>query len=76
MLNLLSFQIDLWGQLRRATESARANLLNADWNRKTVITTVISQVAADYFRLVELDSELEISRSTLATRGESLQLDE
>jgi multidrug efflux system outer membrane protein len=73
-LNLLSFQVDLWGQLRRATEGARANLLSADWNRKTVITTVVSQVAADYFQLLELDSELEISRSTLASRRESLQL--
>lgn len=74
MLNLLSFQIDLWGQLRRATEGARANLLSADWNRKTVITTVVSQVAADYFQLLELDSELVISRSTLQSRRQSLQL--
>jgi multidrug efflux system outer membrane protein len=74
MLNLLSFQVDLWGQLRRATEAARANLLNADWNRKTVITTVVSQVATDYFQLLELDSELRISQSTLATRQESLKL--
>jgi outer membrane protein, multidrug efflux system len=73
-LNLLSFQIDLWGQLRRATEGARASLLSADWNRKTVITTVVSQIAADYFQLLELDSELEISRSTLVTRRQSLQL--
>jgi len=73
-LSLLSFQVDLWGQLRRATEAARANLLNADWNRKTVITTVVSQVAADYFQLLELDSELRISESTLETRQESLKL--
>ncbi len=73
-LNLLSFQIDLWGQLRRATEAARANLLSADWNRKTVITTVVSQVAADYFQLLELDSELQISQSTLETRRASLLL--
>lgn len=73
-LNLLSYQLDLWGQLRRATEAARANLLSADWNRKTVITTVISQVAADYFQLLELDSELEISAQTLETRRESLKL--
>jgi len=73
-LNLLSFQIDLWGQLRRATEAARANLLNADWNRKTVITTVVSQVATDYFELLELDSELRISQSTLVSRQESLKL--
>lgn len=73
-LNLLSFQIDLWGQLRRATEAARANLLSADWNRKTVISIVVSQVATDYFQLLELDSELRISESTLATRQESLKL--
>ena len=73
-LNLLSFQVDLWGQLRRATEAARANLLNADWNRKTVITTVVSQVAANYFQLLELDSELRMSESTLGTRQESLKL--
>jgi multidrug efflux system outer membrane protein len=73
-LNLLSFQVDLWGQLRRATEASRANLLNADWNRKTVITTVVSQVATDYFQLLELDSELRISQSTLASRQESLKL--
>jgi NodT family efflux transporter outer membrane factor (OMF) lipoprotein len=73
-LNLLSFQVDLWGQLRRATEAARANLLSADWNRKTVITTVVSQVATDYFQLLELDSELRISQSTLKLRQESLKL--
>jgi multidrug efflux system outer membrane protein len=73
-LNLLSFQVDLWGQLRRATEAARANLLSTDWNRKTVLTTVVSQVAADYFQLLELDSELEISRNTLQTRRASLEL--
>lgn len=73
-LNLLSFQVDLWGQLRRATEAARANLLSADWNRKTVITTVVSQVATDYFQLLELDSELRISQTTLRTRQESLKL--
>jgi multidrug efflux system outer membrane protein len=73
-LNLLSFQVDLWGQLRRATEASRANLLNADWNRKTVISTVVSQVATDYFQLLELDSELRISQTTLQTRQESFKL--
>src|SRR5580692_10229900 len=73
-LNLLSFQLDLWGQLRRATEAARANLLNADWNRKTVISTVVSQVATDYFQLLELDSELRSSQSTLTSRQESFKL--
>jgi multidrug efflux system outer membrane protein len=73
-LNLLSFEVDLWGRLRRATEAARANLLSADENRKAVITTLVSDVATQYFTLRELDYELEISARTLATRRESLQL--
>src|SRR5580698_8263720 len=39
-LNLLSFEVDLWGRLRRATEAARANLLSAEENRKAVVTTL------------------------------------
>jgi multidrug efflux system outer membrane protein len=73
-LDLLSFEVDIWGRLRRATEAARANLLGADENRKAVITTLVSDVAAAYFSLRELDYELEISKSTLGTRQESLRL--
>jgi len=73
-LNLLSFEVDIWGRLRRSTEAARAQLLQADENRKTVITTLVSDVATSYFTLRELDLELEISRRTLATRQESLSL--
>jgi multidrug efflux system outer membrane protein len=73
-LNLLSYEVDIWGRLRRATEAARANLLSADENRKAVITTLVSDVATDYFTLRELDYELEISRNTLDTRRQSLQL--
>jgi multidrug efflux system outer membrane protein len=73
-LDLLSFEVDIWGRLRRSTEAARAQLLQADENRKTVITTLVSDVATSYFTLRELDLELEISRRTLATRQESLRL--
>jgi NodT family efflux transporter outer membrane factor (OMF) lipoprotein len=73
-LNLLSFEVDLWGRLRRATEAARANLLSAEANRKTVVTTLVSDVATNYLTLRELDYELEISRSTLETRQQSLDL--
>ena len=68
------FEIDIWGRLRRATESAQAQLFAADWNRKTVITTLISDVATAYFNLLELDMELAIARNTLGTREESLRL--
>jgi multidrug efflux system outer membrane protein len=73
-LNLFTFEIDIWGRLRRATESARAQLLAEEWNRKTVITTLISDVATAYFNLLELDMELTIARNTLITRQESLRL--
>src|SRR6202035_3521079 len=73
-LGLLSFEIDLWGRLRRATEAARANLLSAEENRKAVITTLVSDVATAYFTVRELDYELEISKRTLDDRRTSLQL--
>src|ERR1700724_618707 len=73
-LNLLSFEVDIWGRLRRATEAARATLLGAEENRKAVVTTLISDVASAYFSLRELDYQLEISQRTLATRRASLDL--
>jgi outer membrane protein, multidrug efflux system len=73
-LNLLSYEIDLWGRLRRATEAARANLLGAEENRKAVVSALVAEVAADYFQLLQLDYELEISQRTLETRRESLRL--
>jgi len=73
-LNLLSFEVDLWGRLRRATEAARANLLSAEENRKTVVTTLVSDVATAYLSMRELDFELELSNETLETRQESLNL--
>ena len=74
MLNLLSFEVDIWGRLRRATEAARANLLNADEHRQAVVTTLVSDVASAYFNLLQLDYELEISQRTLQTRRDSLRL--
>ncbi len=73
-INLVSFEADIWGRLRRATEAARADLLASDDNRKAVVTTLIGDVASAYFNLLELDLELGIARRTLAVREESLQL--
>jgi multidrug efflux system outer membrane protein len=73
-LQLLSFEVDIWGKLRRATEAARANLLGAEENRKAVVTTLVSDVATAYLTMRELDYALDISRRTLRTREESLEL--
>jgi outer membrane protein, multidrug efflux system len=73
-LQLLSFEVDIWGRLRRATEAARANLLGAEETRKAVVTTLVSDVATAYLTLRELDLTLEISKQTLASRQDSLAL--
>jgi outer membrane protein, multidrug efflux system len=70
----LAWELDFWGKYRRATESARATLLATQWAREAVISTLVSDVAAAYFQLRELDLQLEISRRTLASRQDSLQL--
>jgi len=68
----LAWELDFWGRYRRATESARASLLATEWAREAVISTLVSDVAAAYFQLRELDLELEISQRTLASRQDSL----
>lgn len=74
LLNLLNFEIDIWGRLRKQTAAARADLLATEEARRFVVTTLISDVATAYFSLREFDYELEISRRTLASRQESLRL--
>ena len=73
-LGLFPYEVDIWGRLRRSTEAAQAQLLAEDWNRKTVISTLVSDVATAYFNLLEQDMELAIAKSTLATREESLRI--
>jgi outer membrane protein, multidrug efflux system len=70
----LAWELDFWGKFRRATESARANLLSEEWAQRQIISSLVSDVASAYFQLRELDLELEISRQTLASRRDSLRL--
>ena len=74
LLNLLTYEIDIWGRLRKQTAAARADLLATEEARRTVITTLISDVATAYFNLREFDYELEISKRTLSSRQESLRI--
>ena len=70
----LAWELDFWGKFRRATESARANLLSEEWAQREVLSSLASEVATAYFQLRELDLELDISRQTLASRRDSLRL--
>src|SRR5262245_10064929 len=72
--NLLSFEADVWGRLKRSTEAARARVLASEEDRKTVATILVSDIAGAYFNLLELDSELAIAKRTVATREDSLKL--
>jgi multidrug efflux system outer membrane protein len=70
----LTWEVDIWGRIRRQTEAARAELLATEWAQRAVLVTVISQVASAYFALRELDNELEIAQRTLVSRQRSLRL--
>ncbi len=70
----LAWELDFWGKYRRATEAARANLLATEWAREAVKSTLVRDVATAYFQLRSLDLQLEISRRTLKSRQDSLQL--
>ena len=69
-----SWNLDFWGRYRRATESARATLLANEWAHKEVAATLIANLASSYFLLRQLDLQLEISKRTLNSRQDSLEL--
>jgi outer membrane protein, multidrug efflux system len=70
----LSYLVDFWGQYRRATEAARADLLASEYARHLVETTLISSVALNYFQLRQLDSQLDFSQETVASDQDSLRI--
>lgn len=69
-----SWEIDLWGRIRRQTEAAQANMLATDQARRGVILTLVANVASNYIQLRGLDEQLEISKKTQGAYAESLKL--
>ena len=69
-----SWELDIWGRVRRSTEAARAQLLASEEGRRAVILSLVSAVAGSYVNLRDLDRQLEIARDTVKTRKESLDL--
>jgi len=69
-----SWEIDLWGRIRRETEAARANLLASEEARRGVTLTLIASVVASYITLLDLDEQLRVSEATLAGRKQSVEL--
>jgi multidrug efflux system outer membrane protein len=68
------WEVDLWGRIRRLNESARAQFLASEEARRGVRLSLLGEVASDYFRLLELDQELEIVERTTNSFGESLNI--
>jgi outer membrane protein, multidrug efflux system len=68
------FQVDIFGRYRRATEAARAQLLGTQAAQETVILTLVSDVASDYFLLRDLDLQLQIAKQTVKTQQDSVEL--
>lgn len=71
---LLSWEVDLWGNLRWGMEKSKAQLLGAMDNRQALQVSLVAQMAQSYFELVALDHRLKIVRQTLRAREEGVRL--
>lgn len=69
-----SWEVDLWGRVRRLTEAQRAQFFAAQETRRDITISLIAQVAQDYFQLLALDRQLQIARDTTNSFGQSLTL--
>jgi len=69
-----SWEIDFFGKLRRQTEAARASLLSSEEGRRATILTLVASVASSYVNLLSLDRQLDIAKSTAASRAASVNV--
>lgn len=69
-----TWELDLWGRVRRANEAARAELLSTEEARRGVMLSVVSGVATTYLKLVELDERLAFAGKALKNRQDALEL--
>lgn len=72
---VVSYEIDLWGRYLRASESARALLLNSEYGREATKLSLTGEVARNYFGLIAAAEQLARGRDTLASREESVKLE-
>jgi multidrug efflux system outer membrane protein len=70
----LSWELDLWGRIRRSNEAALAQYLASEEARRGVLLSLVSEVATDYFQLRQLDQRLEIARRTTTAFQETYDL--
>ncbi|KMN36363.1 MULTISPECIES: efflux transporter outer membrane subunit [Chromobacterium] len=69
-----SWELDLWGKLRRGNEAARADFAASRFARDSSKLAIAAQTAQTYFQLRAYDAQLDIAKRTLQSREESLKL--
>jgi len=70
----VAWNLDFWGYYRRMTEAQRAYLRATEWAQQTTYSTLVEDVATDYYQLRTLDAELAITQDTIKARKASLDL--
>jgi len=70
----LSWELDVWGRIRRLNESARAQYFASEEARRGIVTTLIADVTSTYLSLRELDAELDIAGKTKDIADNGLRL--
>jgi multidrug efflux system outer membrane protein len=70
----MSWELDVWGRVRNATDAARADLFASEEFRRGVVLSLVGDVAQTYAELTELDVELEVARRNTVTRQGTLDL--
>lgn len=70
----LSWELDIWGRIRRSNEAARGDLLSKDENQRAVVLELVSSVAQAYFDLLQFDMQLDIAKRTLQSWEESVRI--
>ncbi len=70
----VTWEIDFWGRIRRATEAAKADLMATEAARRTVVLTLVSNVASNYVILCGLDRQLEVAKETEKAYAESFRI--
>jgi multidrug efflux system outer membrane protein len=71
----VGFELDLWGRYQRASESARAQLLNTEYGREATKLSLTGDVVRGYFALLAAAEQLARGRDTLGAREESVRLE-
>jgi outer membrane protein, multidrug efflux system len=70
----LSWELDIWGRIRRSNEAARGDLLAREEARRAVILQLVSGVAEAYFDLLQFDMQLQVARRTLQSWDDSVKI--